>query len=194
MPRKSIVLITCFVTLFWGTLASAGIDPTPFKTGLFGIAPGQAVRVSVLNAGEAGGVIDPCFHPDLAGFVLTVAGPAGRVLFQSRHATVQQGTGTFSDFAPALDDGSTTVPGGTVVRARRAQMHAEVAIELTPIPDDGRCADDAVARRHARGLLRSVHLTLEIYDVATGRTVFTMPFSDVMFNPQPEPPEPIAVP
>jgi hypothetical protein len=87
------------------------------------------------------------------------------------------------------------VPGdGSLVRGRRAQMRAEVAIELVPTPEDGRCSDDAVARRHARRLLRHVHLTLEVYDVATGRTAFTMPFSEVMFNRQPEPPEPVAVP
>ena len=50
------------------------------------------------------------------------------------------------------------------------------------------------SRLWALRLLRNVHLTLEVYDVATGRTAFTMPFSEVMFNPQPEPPEPIAVP
>jgi hypothetical protein len=42
----------------------AGVQPTPFRTGLFGITPGQAIRVSVLNAGNIGGTINPCFHPD----------------------------------------------------------------------------------------------------------------------------------
>ena len=65
------------------------------------------------------------------------------------------------------------------MRHRRAQVRAEVAIELQPIPDDGRCADDAVARRQAQRLLRNVHLTLEVFDVATGRTAFTMPFAEV---------------
>src|SRR5262245_36094029 len=35
--------------------AWAGIEPTPFRTGLFGVMAGQTIRVSVLNAGEARG-------------------------------------------------------------------------------------------------------------------------------------------
>jgi hypothetical protein len=198
--RRTGIALVCVGTVLAPALASAGITPTPFRTGLFGIATGQAVRVSVLNAGEVGGTVNPCFHPDLAGLVVTLAGPAGRVLFESRHKALPTGIGTFTDFAPIPEDGITG-PGGAVVRARRVQMHAEVAIELQPIPEDGapvpndgKCADDAVARRHARRLLRNVHLTLEVFDVATSRTAFTMPFSAVMFNPQPEPPEPVAVP
>ena len=163
--------------------AWAGVQPTPFRTGLFGITTGQAVRVSVFNAGNEGGTVNPCFNPDLAGFVVTISRPAGRVLFESHHKTLLQGVGTFSDFTP---------DGG--LRERRSQMRAQVAIALIPTPEDGRCADDAVARRQARRVLRNVHLTLEVFDVATGQTAFTLPFSEVMFNPQPEPPEPIAVP
>jgi hypothetical protein len=202
MKRRSFVssvLAIALVALF-SSAARAGVSPQPFRTGLFGITPGQAIRVSVLNAGNVGGIITPCFNPNLAGFVVKVSGPAGRVLFESQHKEIRQGTGTFTDFEPTPEDGITG-PGGAVVRARRIQLRAEVAIELQPIPEDGipvpndgQCADDAVARRHARRLLRNVHLTLEIYDVATGKTAFTMPFSEVMFNPQPEPPEPIAVP
>ena len=161
----------------------AGIEPQPFRTGLFGITPGQAVRVSVLNAGNEGGGINPCFSPDLAGLVVKISSPAGRVLFESHRKTLLQGVGTFSDFTP---------DGG--LRERRSQIRAQVAIALTPTPEDGRCADDDVARRQARRLLRTVHLTLEVFYVATGSTAFTLPFSEVMFNPQPEPPEPIAVP
>ena len=202
MKRRSFVasaLATSLVVLFSGTLAWAGVEPTPFRSGLFGIAAGQAIRVSLLNAGTIGGTIGPCFNPDLAGFVVTIAGPAGRVLFELHHKMLTAGVGTFTDFIPLLEDGATPagtrVPGdGSLVRGRRAQVRALVAIELQHIPEDGRCADDDVARRQAQRLLRNVHLTLEVFDVATGRTAFTMPFSEVMFNPQPEPPEPIAVP
>ena len=179
--RRSLGLV-CAGTLL-APLAWAGVQPTPFRTGLFGITPGQAVRVSVLNAGGDGGIIGPCFNPHLDGFVVTISSPAGRVLFESHHKTLVQGVGTFTDFAP---------DGG--LRERRSQMRAQVALQLVPIPEDGRCTDDGVARRQARRLLRQVHLTLEVFDVATGRTAFTLPFSEVMFNPQPEPPEPIAVP
>jgi hypothetical protein len=168
------------------TLTWAGVDPTPFRTGLFGITPGQAVRVSVLNAGNEGGTINPCFNPALAGFVVKLSSPAGRVLFESPHKALPVGRGAFADFTPLPEDGAT--------RNRRAQVGADVAIELQPIPEGGRCTDDAVARRQAWRLLRNVHLTLEVFDVGTGQTAFTIPFSEVMFNPQPEPPEPVAVP
>jgi hypothetical protein len=162
--------------------AWAGVEPQPFRTGLFGIASGQAIRVSVLNAGNVGGIINPCSNPALAGFVVTLASPAGRVLFESPHKELPEGRGAFTDFIPVPNDG--------VTRNRRAQVRADVAIELSPVPNDGRCTDDAVVRRHARRLLRNVHLTLEVFDVSTGQTAFTMPFSEVMFNPQPEPPVP----
>jgi hypothetical protein len=168
------------------TLAGAGVSPQPFRTGLFGITAGQAVRVSVLNAGNVGGVINPCIRPDLAGFVVKLTGPSGRVLFESPHKALPEGRGAFTDFVPIPEDG--------VTRNKRAQVRADVAVELEPIPEDGRCTDDAVARRHAWRLLRNMHLTLEVFDVGTGQTAFTIPFSEVMFNPQPEPPEPVAVP
>ena len=108
MKRRSFVasaLATSFVVLFSGTLAWAGVQPTPFRTGLFGIAAGQAIRVSVLNAGNDGGTINPCFNPDLGGFVVTIAGPAGRVLFESHGKAVAEATGAFTDFTPPAEDG-----------------------------------------------------------------------------------------
>jgi hypothetical protein len=38
-----------------------------------------------------------------------------------------------------------------------------------------------------------VALTLEVFDIVTGRTEFTMPFAALMFNPQ-HPPDPAALP
>ena len=195
MKRRTFVTSVLAITLvaIFSTAARAGINPQPFRTGLFGIAPGQAVRVSVLNMANVGGIIAPCMSPDLAGFVVRIASPAGRLLFESHHKALATGIGTFTDFVPVPEDGVTAtgarVPGDAA-RGRRLQLRAEVAVELAPVPDDGRCTDDAVARRQARRLLRNLHLTLEIYDVATGRTAFTLPFAAVMFNPQPEPPDP----
>ncbi len=145
----------------------AGIDPQPFRTGLFGIKEGQAIRVSVLNAGEVGGIIAPCVRfLDLDGTLLLEAVPE----------PVAAGVGAFMDFDP-LPPGPTRTPGF------RRQLRVEV--ELVPAVHPPDPAAPPRARRS------DVHLTLEVFDTATGRTVYTMPFVAVGFNPQPEPPEPI---
>jgi hypothetical protein len=154
------------------SLGWAGITPTPFRTGLFGITPGQAIRVSVLNAGNDGGIINPCMNPDLAGFVVKISGLAGQVLFESRGKAVPEGRGAFADFVAIADDGAAS-------RGRRAQVRAEVSVELQPILEDGSCEDEDLVRRLTRRLLRNVHLTLEVFDVASGRTVYTLPFAEV---------------
>jgi hypothetical protein len=189
-PFARSVLITSLVALLSVPPAWAGINPQPFRTGLFGVTAGQTVRVSVLNAGDDE-LANPCFQ--MGGLVVTMTGAAGRVLFQSKHTALLPGTGAFADFTPDDDAGQTRAPGA-VARVRRIQMGAEVAIDLLPISGAARCANDAVAKRQARRLLRQVHLTLEVFETATGRTGFTLPFSAVMFNPQPEPPEPAAIP
>ncbi len=186
--------LVCIAALLAPTIALAGVSPEPFRTGLFGVAAGQAIRVSVLNAGTVSGIA-PCVTPDLAGFVVTIAGASGRVLFESPQRALPAGIGAFTDFVPPLEDAATgaRVPGdGVLARGRRVQLHAAVAVELTPVHDDRCTAQEA--RRQARRLLRGVHLTLEVFDLASGRTAFTLPFSEVSCNPQPEPPEPIAVP
>jgi hypothetical protein len=195
-PRLiSSVLTVAIAAVPFSANLLAGIDPEPFRTGLFGVAAGQAIRVSVLNAGTVGGIA-PCVIPDLAGFVVTIAGASGRVLFESPHRVLPVGMGTFTDFVPPLEDAATggaRVPGdGALARARRVQLRAAVAVELSPIVDD-RCTEQE-ARRQARRLLRGVHLTLEVFDIASGRTAFTLPFSEVSFNPQPEPPDPTRTP
>ena len=79
----------------------AGVDPQPFRTGLFGIKEGQAIRVSVLNAGEVGGIIAPCVRfLDLDGTLLLEAVPE----------PVAAGVGAFMDFDP-LPPGPTRTPG-----------------------------------------------------------------------------------
>lgn len=145
----------------------AGIDPQPFRTGLFGIKEGQSVRVSVLNAGNAGGIIEPCAR---------VFDLDGTVLFEADPGPVAPGVGAFMDF-------DLLPPGPTRVPAFRRQLRVEV--ELVPAVHP----PDPIAPPRARR--SDVHLTLEVFDTATGRTVYTMPFVTVGFNPQPEPPEPI---
>jgi hypothetical protein len=139
----------------------AGIEPQPFRTGMFGVVTGQTVRLSILNAGEAGGTINPCFR---------VFDATGALLVETETGPLAGGVGTFVDFTPP--------PGGAAVRA---QMRAEV--ELVPAVHP----PDPIRRR-------TVIVSLEVFDTATGATVFTMPYAAIGFNPQPEPPEPIRTP
>jgi hypothetical protein len=64
-------------------------------------------------------------------------------------------------FTPIPDDG-TPPPSGTPIRNGRAQLRAEV--DFDAIPEDG--------------LNRSAHVALEVFDTATGKTVYTMPFAE----------------
>ena len=52
--------IACAAVLLSAQAAWAGVQPTPFRTGLFAVARGQGVRVSLVNAGEVRGIINPC--------------------------------------------------------------------------------------------------------------------------------------
>jgi hypothetical protein len=224
MTRRQLftsVLAPFLVALVSGSPAWAGAGPTPFRTGLFGVTAGQSVRISVLNAGDARGVINPCFK---------IWDVAGRLLFETKAERLEGGLGTFVDFSPVPDDGAppptgTRVPGVPLAPlASRLQVRVEVEIEWEPVPDDGLpvpddgqpacvpipddgqpvpndgrpaclpvpedgrpAGDDALCR-----VLPNVIPTLEVFDSATGRTVYTMPFAKVAFNPQPEPPEPVA--
>ena len=148
-------------------VAVAGINPQPFKTGLFGVREGQSIRVSVLNAGEAGGVINPCVR---------VFDLDGTLLFEADAVPLAAGAGAFMDFN-ALPPGPTRIPGS------RSQVRVEVELVPTVYPPDP-IATPRVRRS-------DFHLTVEVFDIATGQTVYTMPFVTVGFNPQPEPPEPV---
>ena len=152
------ILSASLVALFSVSPAWAGIDPQPFRTGLFGITPGQTIRVSVAFPG---GVINPCFMPEVLVSDVSLRDVAGRRLFESKGGLLQEGMGTFFDV-------SWEEMGLT--RARRRQVRAEVVLEF----------DDTLLRKE------DLLVTLEVYDALTGRTAFT-----VAFNPQPEPPEPI---
>ena len=151
--------------------AERGIQPEPFRTGFFGVTAGQTVRLSVVNAGDAKGVIDPCFR---------VWDADGRLLFEQDAGRVGPGLGTFVDFEPVPDDGMP--PSGTPIRLGRAQIRAQV--DFLPIPDDGMPPGDPTA--FLRALMRDIHVTLEVFDTATGRTVYTSPFAEVA-GIEPEP-------
>ena len=139
------------------------------RTGLFGVTGAETIRVSVLNAGARGGIL-PCTKLfDLS----------GQLLAELDGAMVRQGEGTFVDFDAAQ---FRPAPG------QRLQVRVEVALEqpadpLQP-PDAAQPPDPLRAG--------NVILTLEVFDTETGRTGFTAPWTFTTFNPQPEPPEPIA--
>jgi hypothetical protein len=146
----------------------AGIDPTPFRTGLFGVTPGQSVRVSILNDGQAGSVINPCVR---------IWDAAGTLLFETHTGPLPSGVGAFADFEPAPEGDTPPTGGPPRGNASRVQLRAEVDADH---PADG---SNRGARRHFRG---RVLLTLEVFDTATGRTIYTMPFSAVAgIDPQP---------
>lgn len=135
------------------------------KTGLFGVTGDQTIRVSVLNAGARGGIL-PCVRLfDLS----------GRLLAEMDGAMIRNGEGTFVDFDAAQ---FRLAPG------QRLQVRVEVALEQPPdpaLPPDPTQPPDP-ARPD------DVILTLEVYDTATGRTEFTMPWVLKGFNRQSEPP------
>jgi hypothetical protein len=158
--------LACVAAVLSAQIAWAGIQPEPFRTGLFGVVAGQTVRVSIVNAGAVAGIINPCFR---------VWSAAGVLLAETDGGPLPGGVGTFADFV-------LTPPSGTPVRNGLAQVWAEV--ELVPAVQP---TDRAAARLHRP----NVHFTLEVFDTATDRTIYTMPFVKVGFNPQPEPPEPI---
>ena len=161
---------TLVIAVLTASQAWAGISPQPFRTGLFGIAAGQAIRVSLLNAGNQAGIINPCMYPpDPVMATVVVRNLLGGALFKADTEKLSAGMGTFVDVPPDPTATSRT-PGGLPAPARR-QLRVE-AVVLIPVPDDEACQTEAVRR----ALARQVQLTLEVYDVATGRTEFTMPF------------------
>ena len=91
---------------------------------------------------------------------------SGKPVFESKGGLLQEEEGMFLDVAYPPDPVRRLYPP-------RAQVRAEVVLEL-----------DTTTRR-----CNDIVLTLEVFDTATGRTAFTMPFTAVGFNPQPEPPE-----
>jgi hypothetical protein len=159
--------LACLAVVLSGQLAWAGIEPTPFRTGLFGVVAGQTVRVSIVNAGDAAGIINPCMR---------IWSAAGVLLAETDGGPLPTGVGTFADFI-------LTPPSGTPVRNGLAQVWAEVELVPAVHPPDPAHPPDPIRPE--------VLFTLEVFDTATDRTIYTMPFAKVAFNPRPEPPEPI---
>jgi hypothetical protein len=135
---------------------SAKIQPTPFRTGLFGITPGQGVRVSVFNGGATEKILLPAIR---------LFTPDGKKLFEAAAQKVIDGTGVFVDYIPDA------LPKSVLVRGARAQIRAEVEIEALTVA--GRLLPPGTIKR----LLPAVHLTLEVFDLTSGQTIYTMPFS-----------------
>jgi hypothetical protein len=169
------------LTLLPVSLAWAGVQPQPFRTGLFGIAEGQAIRVSLLNAANQGGTINPCFLPDPVVATVVVRDLLGRARFEAGTEKLLPGMGTFVDVAPDPKTATSTRTPGEIPAPARRQLRLEAVVQI-PVADDEACQTEAVRR----GLRRQVQLTLEVYDVATGRTAFTMPFVAVAgIDPEP---------
>ncbi len=196
--RMRLVVATCFTILFSTSALRAGIEPTPFRTGLFSVADGQGVRISIVNAGNSRSVINPCFK---------IWDIAGRVLAETDAGRIRGGRGASAAFGPIPNDGRPR--GGPVPNDGRVMVRVEVALlpipedglpvpeggvpvpdDGGPVPEDGLTARDRAMRRTIRNTLP----TLEVFDLATGRTQFTIPFARVAFNPQPEPPDPTRTP
>jgi hypothetical protein len=70
------ILATSLVALFSVSPAWAGVEPQPFRTGLFGIMPGQTIRV--VSVAYPGGTISPCFMPEVLVSDVRLRDVAGR--------------------------------------------------------------------------------------------------------------------
>jgi hypothetical protein len=168
--RRTLVMgLVILAGIAVATHAWAGV-PVTGRTGLFGVMAGQSIGISIVNAGARGG-IQPCVGIfDIRGNLLAeIAAPA----------PLRPGEGTFVTFdAAALG----------VRRGQRMQVRAEVELEFSSPPDDNQPPDPTFPPVPVRTRRGDVIATLEVFDPATGRTAFTMPWVLVGFNPQPEPP------
>jgi hypothetical protein len=154
----SVLAAVCAV---WGARPAQAIVIVGGKTGLFGIAVGQKVRISTVNVAQTRGIINPC---------VAVLDMAGNVIAEyEAGAPLSAGQGTFFDF----DAGLLALRAG-----QRAQIRVEV--ELEPAP--------GATGRDARIQPDDAIVTVEVFDNDTGKTMFTMPVTLKGFNPQPEPP------
>ncbi len=112
----------CLVTFLTVPAAWASIQPTPFRTSLFGVTVEQAIRISVLNAADIRGIIEPCAR---------VVDAAGNLLVKMDAGPVPAGAGAFFDFDP-LPPGPASVPGD------RAPVRVEVEIVPAAFPPNPR--------------------------------------------------------
>jgi hypothetical protein len=135
------------------------------KTGLFGVAEGQTVRVSIVNLAQTKGGVVPCIGIfDLNGT---------EIARQESTRSLMMGQGMFFDF----DAASFGLRGG-----ERAQIRVEVKLEQPPDPTRTQPPDPTRPE--------DVMVTVEVFDTDTGKTMFIVPSTLKGFNPQPEPPAP----
>ena len=171
--------IACAVVLLSAQAAWAGVQPTPFRTGLFAVARGQGVRVSLVNAGDVRGIITPC---------VKIWDAQAQLLAETDVGRVRRGHSVSASYQPIPDDGT---PGGAPI-SDDGRVLVRVEVELLTVAADGTrtplVLEDRAALRH---LLGSVIPSVEVFNLVTGKTAYTLPFARVAFNPQPEPPEPI---
>ena len=177
--RLGFTAIACAAVLLSAQAAWAGIQPEPFRTGLFAVARGQGVRVSLVNAGDVRGIINPCFK---------IWDAQARLIAETDLGRVRRGRSVSAEYQPVAND---RTPGGAPI-PDDGRVLVRVEVELLTVAADGTptplILEDRAALRH---LLGSVIPSVEIFDLATGKTAYTLPFARVAFNPQPEPPEPI---
>jgi hypothetical protein len=149
------------VCAIWGARPAEATIIINGKTGLFGVAEGQTVRVSIVNLAYTKGGIIPCVGIfDLNG---------NEIARHESGTPLRVGQGMFFDF----DAASFGLRAG-----QRAQIR--VVAEISPTPDDNRGSptpDDS-----------DVAVTVEVFDNTSGKTMFVVPATLKGFNPQPEPP------
>ena len=156
----------------WGARPAQAARPIVGKTGLFGITEGQTVRVSILNAQARGGIVPETGIFNMGG---------NEIARRESSAPLSQGQGTFFDF----DAGSLGLRAG-----QRAQILVRVVLEQPPDPcqppDPGQPPDPCQPPDPARP--GDAMVTVEVFDNASGKTMFVIPATLEGFNPQPEPP------
>jgi hypothetical protein len=162
--RRSIGL-ACIGALLLASQTWAGIEPVPFRTGLFGVTAGQAVRISVLNGAGERSMVNP---------LVRVRDATGRLLAEVDAGRVTGGTGGFVDVVPMAGDGAGTTTPTLSRSGARLQVRVEIQIRSWALP--GSDEDDLAALRR---LLARVIPTLEVFDTATGRTIYTVPYAEV---------------
>lgn len=96
--------------------AWAGIQPEPFRIGLFDVTAGQSIQISILNAGGEAGGIAPCYHVWDAAGTLLLEGRRRSAARRPRDAQCNHARETFSK--------RVTVAEGSDQAARRSHKRA----------------------------------------------------------------------
>jgi hypothetical protein len=141
----AIIGVLAMVCVMWAARPAQAIIDDGGKTGLFGVTSDQTVRVSILNSALTKGGIVPC-----AG-IFDLNG--NRLARFEGTLPLMMGHGAFFDFDARTFD----MPAG-----ERLQLRVELELETpndrtVPVqPDD-------------------VLITVEVFDNASGKTMFTVP-------------------